>query len=67
MASAIERAITEVRMEALSIEKPPVSLRNDQKSHGNAELRAARGMLWGVVIGAIVWGLIGLAAWIALR
>ena len=54
-------------MEALSIEKPPVSLGNDQKSHSNAELRAARGMLWGVVIGGIVWGLIGLAAWIALR
>jgi|HubBroStandDraft_2_1064218.scaffolds.fasta_scaffold3553684_1 hypothetical protein len=54
-------------MDALSIEKPAVSLRDDQKSHRNAELRAPRGMLWGVVIGGIVWGLIGLAVWIALR
>jgi hypothetical protein len=54
-------------MEALSIEKPPVSLRNDQKSHSNAELRPARGVFWGVVIGGILWGLIGLAAWIAVR
>ncbi len=54
-------------MEALSIEKPPASITNDQKNHTNVELRAARGVFWGVAAGAALWCLIGLAAWFGFR
>jgi len=41
-------------MDTLSIEKPSVSPRNNQKRHNNAELRAAHGLLWAIVIGGII-------------
>jgi hypothetical protein len=54
-------------MDTLTIDKPQVAVRSDPHGHPNPELRAARGLLWGIVGGGALWRLISLAAWFLSR
>jgi hypothetical protein len=59
----VQRFVVEVLIDTLAIDKPQVTVRSDPHGQPNPELRAARGLLWGIVGGGALWCLIGLAAW----
>jgi hypothetical protein len=63
----VQRFVVEVLMDTLAIDKPQVTVRSDPHGHPNPELRAARGLLLGIVGGGAIWCLIGLAVWSLLR
>jgi hypothetical protein len=63
----VQRFVVEVLMNTLAIDKPQITVRSDPYGRPNSELRAARGLLWGIVGGGALWCLIGLAAWCLLR
>jgi hypothetical protein len=50
-------------MDTLTVDKPQVIVRSDPHDHMNPELRSARGVLWGVAAGGVLWCLIGSALW----
>jgi hypothetical protein len=63
----VQRFVVEALMGTLPIDKPQVTETKDPHGRPNPELRAARGVLWGIVVGGALWFLIGLAAWFLLR
>ena len=54
-------------MDTLIADRPQVTARDDLHSHTNPELRPARGVLWAVGGGGILWCLIGSALWFGIH
>ena len=54
-------------MDTLIVDKPQVATKTDPHHYAHSELRASRGVLRGVMIGGILWCLVGLAVWLGLR
>jgi hypothetical protein len=50
-------------MNTLTVDRAQPTAQNDQHDRTNPELRVARGMLWAVAAGGVLWCLIGLAVW----
>ena len=58
---------SEALMDTLTIGKSQIAPIRDVPDHTNPELRAARGLLWGILGGGALWCLIGLATWFGLH
>ena len=54
-------------MDTLTVGKPHIAVETDVRDRINPELRAARGLLRGIVAGVALWCLIGFAAGFALH
>ena len=51
-------------METLTVYRPQTTAQAGLHNHTSFPLRAARGMVWAVVGGGILWCLIGSALWL---
>jgi hypothetical protein len=54
-------------MDILIVDNPQAIAESDPNDHANAELRSARGVLWAVIAGGLLWCLIGSALWFGLH